>query len=190
MPRIANRRVSLINQIEEVLLDSPTLTLDQIAAQTDVAIITIYRYFETREGLIRSIAEYILDELESVKTIIFSYKGDYLPTVRHTVRQYLPCTKHVRFLFNLRNFIDQRASMSDIFKKVALLRKEFYTHIVKLVKKGQREGFIRKDLPIDWIAFTVTGILFSSRDYMQAFSTKHSSIEDLLVETIVSGISK
>lgn len=189
MPRVANRRIDLIHKIEEVLLDSPTLTLEQIADKADIAIITVYRYFETREGLIRSICEYIYDDLENMKTNVYKYRGEYIASVRHLVKEYLPYMKHVKFLFNLNNFIDERKSMEDIFKKVSLLRKEFYQHVFRLVKKGQREGYVKRNLRTDWVAFVYTSILFSARDYANIFKDQEV-VEGLLVQAIVEGFQR
>jgi TetR/AcrR family transcriptional regulator, mexCD-oprJ operon repressor len=178
-----------MKQIEAFLLDQPTATLEEIAEMAKISPITIYRKFDTRDGLIRSIVEYILDELAEVEKVMLKFKGSYHESIHNMITLLYPHLTSIKFLFQLDSVVNSQKRIKDVYDKVLALRKKYSLYVYKLVEKGQKEKVLRSDLDAKWITTFVIGFIFSLRELTND-PKKHQATIDMIVTTIVDGVSK
>jgi TetR/AcrR family transcriptional regulator, mexCD-oprJ operon repressor len=189
MRAVTIKRIPLMKKVEKYLLAQPTLTLEEIAGLAGISPITIYRKFDTRDGLIRSICEYIIDEISDLEKSMSRYRGDYKSSVENMVRLLYPHITSIRFLFQLDTFVNSQKRIKDVYEKVLVLRKKFEHYMGLLVKKGQAEGVLRKDLSTRWITMFLVGYFFSLRALEGTARAEESMVEDI-VTTMVDGVVK
>ena len=189
MRTVSIKRIPLMKQIEVFLLDQPTATLEEIAEMAKISPITIYRKFDTRDGLIRSIVEYILDELADVEKHLLKYKGNYRDSIHNMITLLYPHLTSIKFLFQLDSVVNSKKRIKDVYEKVLSLRKKYGLYVYKLVEKGQKEKILRSDLDTKWITSFIVGYIFALRELTNDPKKQESTVQ-LIVSTIVDGIRK
>jgi len=188
MARTRNRRLDLILRLLKQMVKNPSARLDELAILSEIAPITLYRYFESREGLVRSISEYIIDDFSIASDTIFQGRGNFEGSIGMMIDFFLPRLDSVRFLFQLDSFVDPtNKNLKDVYKTVLGYRKDFGLYIYKLVQKGIKEGYLRKDVDPKWIARTFVWMLFGAREFEISGANTNEYLREKIIETLVYG---
>jgi TetR/AcrR family fatty acid metabolism transcriptional regulator len=133
-------------------------TISQIAQKADVAEGTIYQYFKNKEDLFFSIPLEKTKEFSKVLELhLQSIKGS-LDKIRKVIWCYLYFFKinpdYARTLM-----LEMRVSKNFAKTKSYKSFKPFTNRILDIIKDGQREGVIRKDVNIYILRQLILGIL-------------------------------
>ena len=128
--------------------DGPSASMTDVAESAGVARATVYRYFPNRQTLLEELALMALGETEDR---LASSRLDEVPVPEGL-------TRVIRALVDVGDsFIvlaRERVRPDDFERTVS-------APVARLFERGQKQGEIRDDLPIQWLTQTLLGVVVS-----------------------------
>ncbi len=173
-------------------------TMDEIAEASDISKPTLYKYFSSKEELFYQVLISINDEID--RKILSSlnpedgvFKNMKLIILK-TIEFLLKHKQIMRIaLFETGSFFksseDKKLHFQTIFRNRAK-RKEF---LINLIKEGQNNGTLRKDLDPEFLAISYLGIMKEISFEIIFLDLKIKDTEKVaenIVEVIINGIKR
>lgn len=131
-------------------------TMEEIAQRAGIAKSTIYYNYRSKKALFLSLLEEGIERLENIVRKEIARKKDIIGQLEALI------SAQLSFLEDYRDFC--RLLLSEVWgvgkrweKQVERLRSDYINIIKDLLRKGQAEGIIRKNLEIDTAATAVFG---------------------------------
>jgi AcrR family transcriptional regulator len=122
--------------------------MDDLAAELGMSKKTIYSRFDSKLQLVHAVVEHKFGRVRKDFEAIIAEQGDFPKTLRKFPECMQRHTSEIQPPF----IRDIRQEGPGIFEKVERLRQaNIQRFFGELMRKGQRGGFIRKDIPIDII---------------------------------------
>lgn len=169
-----------LDRAAEILSQDPRASLTQVAARLGVGRATIYRHFETREGLTRAIA---LRCLEAMEESLAGLESEVQSATEYLERMFLalvPLGPRYQFLINDGNaFLDE-----EVAKVVDRQRSEMN----ELVEELKREGTCAPDLPTAWVVALIDSVLFTAWTTVHEGSVARNDAAGLAMRSVLRGI--
>lgn len=154
------RKQQIIQAAIEVFSKSnfQNASISEIAQKADIAEGTIYQYFKNKEDLFFSIPAQKTKEFCEELDLHLQGIHDAVSKIRKLIWYYLYFFKmnpdYARTLM-----LEMRVSKSFIQSKTYGSLKEFTDKVIEIIKEGQEEGIVRKDINLYLIRELVLGIL-------------------------------
>lgn len=167
-------------------LGSKNVTLDELASDLGISKKTIYTFFKTKEDLVVASITCLLDTYaEDINRLINSNGKDPILCVILIYQRGFEYLKYFKpsFLFGLEKYYPKAFQLfNDFIKDLANNR------ISPLLKKAQKNGFIKPDVNIDLLIkiyfFRVDKLLFKDNNLFETYSK-----ETLLKHFVVFNLS-
>ncbi|AWP28811.1 TetR/AcrR family transcriptional regulator [Paenibacillus sp. Cedars] len=117
-------------------------SMEQIAEAVPVSKMTIYNYYQSKEGLLDHVVDRMIEELMSIYRDVMEQAGDPLEALTIFYRDQEKFSVHVsqKFVTDLAKFPEQMAKLMQFNQKYVVPDFEL------LIFKGQQLGQIRKDI--------------------------------------------
>ncbi len=160
-------------------------TIDRLARQLGMSKKTIYGVFPTRDNLLRACFSQIRDQIQSHFDAVLGRK-DQSP-----VQKFAFIIRSVREIvgeFNISAINDLKQTYPDEWKRFEAFRGNLLTMFYNLLKSGQGQGLVRKDIDIQIAAILHINIinrLFQPEFFLSNNITPVDTIEVYL--TILTG---
>jgi len=134
-----------------VSVAGPAASMEDIAAAAGIGRATLYRYFPSRDELLRTLANAALDE---VHRSLCEAELDRVPVpeaLARIARALVTCGSKYAFLVNERSHVDtcRREQLVGV-------------PIRAVVERGQRDGSLRRDIPANLLVELLGGLLWSA----------------------------
>ncbi len=130
-----------------------SITMDTIAENLGISKRTIYELFRTKDELLESCFEYILAEDEKEYHEIVESSANVIEAFLRSIGKSVNRIKSISPMF----FYDIKKYYPEIFHfKGKEQREKGYNRIIRFIRKGQQEGFIRKDINEDIVTKLIT----------------------------------
>jgi len=165
---------------------APRASMSEIAAAIGIGRTTLHRRFESREALLRALAEWGLDtwqaslEAVDVNSVVASNDPKRArQAITDLLRGY---AAHADVYGPLLTAYEP----SDAPEMAARARKigELET---RLISHAQKLGVLRADVPASWIGWTIFGLLVACRDSVRNGDIGHRAVADLFITTFLVG---
>ncbi|MEJ9217528.1 TetR/AcrR family transcriptional regulator [Paenibacillus glucanolyticus] len=117
-------------------------SMEQIAEAVPVSKMTIYNYYQSKEGLLDHVVDRMIEELMSIYRDVMEQAGDPLEALTIFYRDQEKFSVHVsqKFVTDLAKFPEQMEKLMQFNQKYVVPDFEL------LIFKGQQLGQIRKDI--------------------------------------------
>lgn len=179
--RAVRSRRALMDAGMELLMQNPQVTLSQIASHAGVGRATLYRQFETREQLIQALALESLQMIDEISKPLEKQGLSPLELLQAIVSAIMPLANRYLFLAKLWDIAEQD-------KKVRKLSEHQDEEIVWLINQAKKQGEIRDDLPSDWIARSLNGLIYAGWEMMMEDQRSAEEVAPLVCKTLLQGI--
>lgn len=136
-------------------------SMEQIAEAVPVSKMTIYNYYQSKEGLLDHVVDRMIEELMSIYRDVMEQAGDPLEALTIFYRDQEKFSVHVsqKFVTDLAKFPEQMEKLMQFNQKYVVPDFEL------LIFKGQQLGQIRKDIsPQVLVAFMTFIKEFTARN--------------------------
>ncbi|WP_232680318.1 TetR/AcrR family transcriptional regulator [Nocardioides sp. R-C-SC26] len=181
-------REEILSAAQRHLISEPTASLGDLASAAGIGRATLHRHFASRDELLVEIAERSLDRwqerLDHVDVEAVAASGD-----GERIRACLIELMHA-YVLDAEEFgvalTDHVATHTRALRERcdALLDREVLLHAA-----GQETGVLRRDVPARWIGHAVYGLLVAARDALEAGDVARRDLPDLVLTTLVDGVS-
>ncbi|WP_067438902.1 TetR/AcrR family transcriptional regulator [Nocardioides jensenii] len=144
-PRADARRniAAILDAATECLARDPDATINQVAQAAGVGRVTLYGHFDSRATLVAAVAERAMAEADSVLKDI-DLGGDPVAALQRLIG----ATWAVTHRYGALVVAAERALPSE---QVDQAHADLRARAERLLKRGQRSGAFRKDLPVSWL---------------------------------------
>lgn len=182
MSRPDRTRRALLDAATLVLSKDAAASLGEVAAVAGVGRTTLYRYFPTREDLIRALVEDALDRIAQAITEARPTQGPVLQALQRVADTVIPLGPSLRFL----------NAEPDVYTAAHLMRRWYdaLAPISDAVKRGQASGAIRSDLPTSWIVDAFAGSLMTAWDSVSEGRLAPNDAPRLVLDTVLNGVAR
>jgi len=156
------------------------VTMDEIASELSISKKTVYKYFDSKEAILEEMVNQRIQRGTAAFKALLSDNGTTDERINRLAEMF------PRFVDPdwQRLIADVAHTVPSVSKKIQAILKYFITEVVpKILKEGQKEGSVRKDLNIDLFATAYLGAakeLFNS-DFLQ----KHPITEEVLPKQLL-----
>lgn len=141
----SNTEIKIINAAIELLPSNPSISLNEIASQAGITSMTINRYFGTKENLVNVVINHCIDIFIQVINNAKKEAGNRsIDQIKEILFKITPLYSYSKLILN---FTDWRSN--NLEKKRV---QEINSEMTRLIQKAANEGFLRKDLPPEWVS--------------------------------------
>ncbi|MFE5588257.1 TetR/AcrR family transcriptional regulator [Kitasatospora sp. NPDC056531] len=133
-----------------VLAKDRAASMQVIAKRAGISRATLVRLFPTRQHLVQAMAEKILDDCDQALTRAEADTAAMEQVFAALVAEYPPFAQ----LWNLVYVEPDVLGVPEASKQADAI----FDRTVKLFKRGQKAGLLRKDMPATWLASTFCGL--------------------------------
>ena len=176
-----NKKEKIIRSAFQTLAKIPDASFDLIAEQAEISRATLYRYFSSRQVLInemcRTMDEKTFKKMRQIMNEETAPKNKLLNLLKYMI----PQGDQVRFLFH-EPFVSGDKTFNSLYEQV---KKEWDKNMEQL----QKDGLIRKDLPLRWAARTVDIQIFMAWDMIYNGEIAPNDAPELALKTILEGLN-
>jgi AcrR family transcriptional regulator len=156
------------------------VTMDEIAAELSISKKTVYRHFESKEAILEEMVNQRLQRGQAAFKALLSVRGPVDERIRRLGEMF------PRFVDPdwQRLLADVAHAVPSVSKKIQAILTYFITKVVPtILKEGQKEGTVRKDLDID--LFTAAYLGAAKELFNSDFLTKHPVTEEILPKQLL-----
>ena len=156
------------------------VTMDEIASELTISKKTVYKHFDSKEAILEDLVNQRLKRGKEVLDSLLADQGPVDERIKR-VAEIFP-----RFLDPewQRLITDVVHSVPWVAKKIQAILNYFITEVArKVLKEGQKQGTVRKDLNVD--LFTVAYLGAAKELLNSDFLTTHPITEDLIPKQLL-----
>ncbi len=140
-------------------------TIEEIAAAAAVSKPTLYNYFSGKDDIFRAVVDASNSEINELIKPILTEKKPFpqrLKSLIATLLDHISANRGILKIvfYESRMFFEAfEKEDSGVFKRLMERKKERVKVMKDFIETGRQEGCIRSDIPVEMMAYFVTGII-------------------------------
>jgi AcrR family transcriptional regulator len=163
------------------------ITMDEIAADLKMSKKTVYKYFESKEAILEEIVDQRLKLAREAFEAVLTADGPFDERIKKIAEMF------PRFVDPdwQRLIADVVHTVPSVAKKIQALLSYFITKVApSILRRGQKEGTVRKDLDVDLFVIAYMGAtkeLFNS-NFLAKYPATEETIPKQLFKIFMEGV--
>ena len=177
----------LLSTIEVFNANGMRFTMDDIASQMRISKKTIYTVYRSKDELMLDMVDYIFDSIAISKGATLEESGESLGD---TIKAHLTAMPDAFEKVNFTELFLLRDKYPAIYEKVTQRLDSGWEPTIALLKKGQKEGIIKKDANLSVFKMMMETSLsaFFANDILKKSGLTYREGLDLVVDILLDGI--
>jgi AcrR family transcriptional regulator len=165
----------------EALASDPDSSMSEIARQAGVVRATIYVHFPTRETLLDAVMAYAVGQVVESMRGAEPERGEPVEALERVLRA---TWRQLGQFHGLLALNTARLSAEELHRRhVPML-----DQLEPLIKRGQKQGVFRSDLPVSWLLAVTRSIVHAASHEIRGGRLPESEAEAVMVSTILRAI--
>ena len=165
----------------EALASDPDSSMSEIARRAGVVRATIYVHFPTRETLLDAVMEYAIGQVVEAMRGAEPDRGEPVEALERVLRA---TWRQLGQFHGLLALNTARLSAEELHRRhVPML-----DQLEPLIKRGQKQGVFRSDLPVSWLLAVTRSIVHAASHEIRGGRLPESEAEAVMVSTILRAI--
>ncbi|MDR0738414.1 MAG: TetR/AcrR family transcriptional regulator [Prevotellaceae bacterium] len=163
------------------------ITMDEIATSMGISKRTIYENFSDKRDLLLQCVEYFFRQAQSNVNIILKSSDNIINTIWKTMK----CESDILGQAKYNFFNEIQKYFPDVYKStVTIYKKQNFDNMEKLLKKGQEDKVIRKDIDIKitTVLLQEVGTLILDSDIFMKYSYEKHKVMHTFMSSFTRGI--
>ncbi|MEH6631236.1 MAG: TetR/AcrR family transcriptional regulator [Halopseudomonas aestusnigri] len=165
----------------KVLISNSSASLTDIAAAAGIGRATMYRHFDTREALIRTIARICLEDVEAALEPIADLRGKM--AFEDIFNILVPLGDRYHFLTQLWRLVEQDEEWADI-------NTQQIDDLKMLIDDAKTIGDIKTELPTVWVSTFFESTLYAAWELVQSEGIPASDAAKFAQHSFFKGCEK
>lgn len=165
-----------------MLAENRNASLSEVAQQAGVGRATLYRHFQTREELIRTIAETCVKAFDQATQHIETSARSWLDAVRLMFEAVMPLQNELNYLMRLDALIEEQEIL-DLFNQQE-------QEILHIMQQCQAEKSVRQDVSPQWLSALLDGLFFAAWRMVVEHNCPHEEAARLAFESFCHGVKQ
>jgi AcrR family transcriptional regulator len=179
----AERSVAAILEAAlEGLASDPDSSMSEIARRAGVVRATVYVHFPTRESLLDAVMEHAVADVAEATRLAEPQRGEPAEALERVLRA---TWRELGRFHALLAINTARLSAEELHRR----HLPVLDQMEPLIKRGQKEGVFRRDLPVAWHLAVIRAIVHTASHEIKGGRLPESEAEAALVSTAVSAVS-
>ncbi len=166
----------------ELLASDPDTSMSEIARRAGVVRATIYAHFPTRTDLLDAVMEHAVAQVADATRRAEPRRGEPVEALERVLRA---TWRQLARFHGLLALNTARLSPEELHRR----HLPVLDHIEPLIKRGQKQGVFRKDLPIAWHLAVIRAIVHTGSFESQSGRIPESQVEEAILSTALAAIS-
>ena len=171
----------ILEAARRVLCENPGATIDDIAGEALVGRATVFRLFNNRAGLLKTLARRAILVTDQVTSEAVASAQSATEALRLAITAVLGASEHYRFLGTA---VELRSD-----EEIAGAYDRQLSELSDLVAAARREGSIRPEIPTGWVVALIDGQIWAAGAAVAKGTVGLLQAQELIWESIMSGIS-
>jgi TetR/AcrR family transcriptional repressor of lfrA len=174
-------RRALLDAAAELLSKDTRASLGEVATAAGVGRTTLHRYFATREDLVLALGDEAVDCVAEAIDEGRPADDDAPAALRRVVAALVELGPWVRFL----------NADPVVYDSPELNRRwyEAFEPVADTLRRGQRDGTVRADLPVTWLVDLLGGAVITAWDSVHAGRLAAGEAADVVSRSVLDGIA-
>jgi AcrR family transcriptional regulator len=173
---------AILDAALEALASDPDSSMSVIARRAGVVRATIYVHFPTRTALLDAVMEHAVAQVAEAAKGAEPERGEPVEALERVLRATWRQLAHFQGLLALNT---ARLSAEELHRRhVPVL-----DQLEPLIRRGQRKGVFRDDLPVAWHLAVVRAIVHTASHEIRAGRIPESDAEAALLSTAIAAVS-
>jgi AcrR family transcriptional regulator len=177
----------ILHTAARVLAEDPGATLQRIADEAGVVRLTIYRRYRNREALRRAIFETAAAEAKSVITDSRDRNLDPVTALRTLIIEMAAIVQRYPLLAVATDWQPRPTDTRRPSPPPA--SRNMHQAVYALVKRGQREGALRADLPPELLPQAITGTLHIVNRFARSLRADPAKLGTQVADLLLNGFA-
>lgn len=172
---------TLLDAAAAVLARNPGASIADVAVRAGVSRATLYRYFPSREALIRALAIEALGQTDEAVAPLRDQTSSSTETLQLTIGALIPLGERFHFLTT------EFGVMGD--PEVAEIYERQQSELSNLVEAVKAEGGIAREIPTAWVVAVIDTLIYAAWTSVEEGFIASRDAVDLVNRTLFSGLS-
>ncbi len=179
----ADRSVAaILDAALEALASDPDSSMSEIARRAGVVRATIYVHFPTRTDLLDAVMEYAVGQVAAATKNAEPQRGEPVDALERVLRATWRQLAQFQGLLALNT---ARLSAEELHRR----HLPVLDQLEPLIKRGQKQGTFRKDLPVAWHLAVIRAIVHTASAESRNGRIRESEAETAMLSTAIAAIS-
>jgi len=177
----------ILRAAARVLTHNPTATIQQIADEAGVVRLTVYRRYRNRDALRTAVFETAAAEAQRAMDEALARNLGTVATLRLLIVEMAAIAQRYPLLVvgaDLKPLPGQSRRPTP-----PPMNRTLHETVFALVRRGQQEGALRKDLPAELFPLAVTGTLNTAVRFAAALGLDDERLGDQVADLVLTGMS-
>jgi AcrR family transcriptional regulator len=179
----AERSVAaILDAALETLASDPDSSMSEIARRAGLVRATIYVHFPTRTDLLDAVMEHAVAQVVEAMRGAEPQRGDPAEALERVLRATWRQLAHFHALLALNT---ARLSAEELHRR----HRPMLDQLEPLIKRGQKQGVFRSDLPVAWQLAVIRAIVHTASHESQGGRIPESEAETAMLTTAINAIA-
>ena len=179
----AERSVAaILDAALEALASDPDSSMSEIARRAGVVRATIYVHFPTRTDLLDAVMEYAVAQVAEATRGAEPERGEPLEALERVLRATWRQLAHFHALLALNA---ARLPAEELRRR----HLPVLDQLEPLIKRGQKQGVFRSDLPVAWLLSVIRAIVHAASHEVRGGRITESEAEAAMLTTAINAIA-
>ena len=170
----------LLDAAIAVLVDNPSASLSEVVKKAGVGRATLYRYFPTREALVKEIALLAIKQTDEAVAPIIAKKLSSQETLREMLEVIVPLGDRFHFLMS------ESSSYKD--PEVVQAYNRQLSDLNTLVEGLKQEGVVALDISNAWAVAAIDSLIWTAWYSVQTGYVAPKEAASLVYRTLIQGL--
>ena len=170
---------TVLEAATRILALDPRASTQEVAAAAGISRTTLHRLFPSRDDLIEELGVMAVAKISDAFAAARLEEGTALEALSRLVREIIPLVHQFAFL----------AAETQLARSEPVMAgdRALQDLVEGLLRRGQREGSIRYDLSVPWMAHALSGLLLAAEEAARLGAIAPRETAHLILEIFLSG---
>lgn len=170
---------AVLEAATRILAVNPLASTQEVAAAAGISRTTLHRLFPSRDDLIEELGVMAVAKISDAFAAARIEEGTALEALGRLVREIIPLVNQFAFL----------SAETQIRRNEAVMAADLALQelVEGLLRRGQREGSLRYDLPVPWMAHALSGLFLAAEEAERLGAIAPRETAHLILESFLGG---